>query len=137
MAHRGRRNADAAIIAALAAGKTQEQAATMAGVAVRTVARRVTEPDFRHEVLAARAALIERATGRLAASTTQAADALVELLADESPSVRLSAARALLDYAGKYMETGDVTERISRIEVLLAAQQPAPQPLKGRQKWVA
>ncbi len=80
MAHRGRRNADAAIIAALAAGKTQEQAATMAGVAVRTVARRVTEPDFRHEVLAARAALIERATGRLAASTTQAADALVELL---------------------------------------------------------
>lgn len=137
MAHRGRRNADSLLIAALAAGKTQSEAAHHAGVSLRTVARRVDEPDFRQAVLETRAALIEQATGKLAESTTRAADALIELLADESATVRLSAARSLLDYAGRYVETGDLTERISRIEALVDAQQSELQPLKGKGRWAA
>lgn len=137
MAHRGRQNADAALIAALASGGTQAEAAHHAGVSVRTVARRVAEPDFRLAVQAARAEMIEQATGRLAVATTQAADTLLSLLADESPTVRLSAARALLDNATRYVEATDTTERISRIEALLAAQHPGPQPLRGKGKWAA
>lgn len=135
MAHRGRKNSDSLIIAALAAGKTHEQAAAQAGVSLRTVARRVTGPDFRQAVLETRAALIEQATGKLADATTLAAAELVALLADESSTVRLSAARSILDTAGRYAEATDVNERIQRLEALVDAQQP--QPLKGRQPWAA
>lgn len=137
MARNGRKNADSVLIAALASGKTQREAADIAGVSMRTLARRQAEPGFRQQVLEARAAMIERATGKLAKATTRAADALLDLLDDESATVRLSAARALLDYAGKYTETTDITERVSRIEALLEAQQPAPPPPKGIQRWAA
>ena len=138
MAPTGRRNADSLIVAALAAGNTQEQAATLAGVGVRTVARRVTEPDFRQAVLEARAGMIERATGRLAESTTRAAAALLALLDDESATVRLSAARALLDTAGRYVEAGDTAERIARLEELIQTQLPEqPTPMKRGDEWAA
>ncbi|CAN5292327.1 hypothetical protein BH24GEM2_BH24GEM2_18270 [soil metagenome] len=136
MARNGKRNADTVLATALAAGHTQAQAGQLDGVSPRTVARRMEEPDFRQAMREARAALMEQATGKLADATTRVADELVALLSDESATVRLSASRSILDAAGRYAESLDMTERISRVEALLAAQQPAPQPLKGRQKWV-
>lgn len=131
MSNNGARKGDGALIAALASGKTHTDAAKLAGVSLRTLTRRLNDPAFRQQVLQARAALIEKATGRLADSATRAADELVELLADESATVRLSAARALLDYAGRFTEANDVHERITALEDAVSHHQPALQPMKG------
>jgi hypothetical protein len=44
MAAGGRKSADAALLAALAAGSTVDEAAAMASVSPRTAARRLTDP---------------------------------------------------------------------------------------------
>jgi HEAT repeat protein len=82
-------------------------------------------------VLAARAALIERTTGKLSDATLRAAETLLDLLDDESSSVRLGAARALLDTARRYIEAGDMAERIAALEEAVRQHQPALQALEG------
>src|SRR5204863_65773 len=69
----GRGNADAALVAALAAGSTIRDAAKTAGVAERTVYRRLEDPGFRQRVNNARAELIAHAVGKLAEASTAAA----------------------------------------------------------------
>ncbi len=131
MARNGKRNADTVLATALAAGHTQAQAGQLAGVSPRTVARRMEEPDFRQAIREARAALMEQATGKLADATTRVADELVALLSDESATVRLSASRSILDAAGRYAESLDMTERIAALEEAVRQQLPALHPLKG------
>jgi hypothetical protein len=111
-----RSGADAALIAALAAGLTVQDVATQAHVSERTARRRLDDPSFRRHVAGARAAVLELAVGRLVAATTEAADALRFLLTAESESVRLAAARTLLDQAAKGIETLDLAARIEQLE---------------------
>ena len=61
-----------------------------------------------------------------------------DLLADDDPALRIRAAHSLATLAGVYLralEQADITDRITRLEELLAAQQP--QPAKGRRSWAA
>ncbi len=50
MAARGRKNADVELVAALASGSTVREAAQSAGVAERTVYRRLEDAEFRSRV---------------------------------------------------------------------------------------
>ncbi len=120
MAGGDRSKADAALIAALAGGSTAEGAATVAGVGVATVYRRLKEPVFRAQVDDARAALIAAAVARLGAASTRAVATLEGLLAADSEPVRLGAARAILDAALKWREHEDLTERVAALEAHLA-----------------
>ena len=116
MAGSGRRNADDAVLAALAAGRTVLEAAKASGVSERTVARRLSEPAFCERLNAARAALFDQTLGKLANAAAAAVDALATLMAEGPPSVRLGAARAVLELGTKLRESVELERRIAILE---------------------
>src|SRR5262249_23194210 len=116
MADNGRRKREDALAVALAAGQTLRDAATAAGISDRTATRRWADPAFRRRVAELRAAAVERATGKMADSVAEAADALRALLAAESESVRLGACRAVLELAVKLREAVELEERVAALE---------------------
>ena len=119
VAGNGRHHADAVLIAALAAGATVQDAANQAGVAERTVYRRLDDPSFRAQIEEARRAAIDLAVARLSDAAAFAATTLRELAgAAESETVRLGACRTLLELALKWREHGELTERIAALEQL-------------------
>jgi AcrR family transcriptional regulator len=123
-----RHGADDALVLAIATGCTREQAAERVGVSEATVYRRLGEPDFGRRVAAVRAELLEQAIGRLVDATTEAADTLRSLLTAESDSVRLAAARTLLEQAARGVELVDLAARIEQLE---QADQLAAERKKG------
>src|SRR5262245_41601872 len=88
---------DLGLLVALARGDTVRDAAREAGIGERTAYRRMRDPEFRQRLSAVRADVLERATGRLADAGADAAETLKALLKAESESVRLGAARAILE----------------------------------------
>ena len=118
--NRSRANADEIIVAALAAGRTLQEAAETAGVSARTVSRRFTDPAFKARIQAICGETIGRALGRMADGMTIAADVLRELLKAEAENVRLGAARALLDLGLKLREHTETEERIVALENQIA-----------------
>ena len=116
MAHRGRRNADEALAAALAAGQTLREAATAVGVSERTATRRWADSGFRRRVAELRAAAVERATGKMGDGMAEAADVLRKLLVANSETVRLGACRAVLELAVKLREAVDLEIRLAALE---------------------
>lgn len=116
MAGGDRRNANPVLLAALAGGATVQDAATLAGVSERTAHRRLEDPAFQREVLAARAALVTGAVCKLAAASTEAADTLRALLGAESETVRLGAARSILELGTKLRESEEYEARIRALE---------------------
>jgi transposase len=62
----GRKNADLALAAALAAGQKIEDAAAQAGVSASTAYRRLRSPPFRQRVDELRGRMVEATVGRLA-----------------------------------------------------------------------
>ena len=111
-----RRNADAALVAALAGGATVRDAAADAGIGEATAHRRLKEPAFRRQVDAAQATLIATSVARLGAASTRAVMTLAGLLTADSEAVQLGAARTILDAALKWREHQDLGERIAALE---------------------
>jgi len=117
VAARGRRNADDAIAVALAAGQTQAGAAAAAGVSERTVARRVTDPAFRQLVSRLRGEMVGQAIGVLVAGMFGSAVVLRHLMLNaESETVRLGAARSVLELALRAREATELEERVQALE---------------------
>lgn len=130
MAGGSRRNADAALVAALAGGATTRDAAKAAGIGERTAYSRMADPAFKAQVQAARAELIEHAVARLAKASTTAVATLEQLLGKAMPpTVRLGAARAVLELGAKLREAEELEARISALEERLNQQE-------GR-RWVS
>ena len=121
MAGGDRRNADAALIAALAGGATVREAAGAARVGERTVYRRLEDAEFKRRVDEARAELLSGAMSRLSAATTDAVTTLTGLLAAESETVRLGAARSILDTALRWRDQADLAGRLDNIEAWIEA----------------
>lgn len=121
MAGGARKNADAALIAALATGETVEKAAATARVSESTAYRRLRDPAFRADVAQARAAMVGQAVGRLSEAMTAAALQLKRLvLQAESEAVRLGACRAILELGSKLRESVELEDRIANVERQLA-----------------
>ncbi|MFL5342539.1 MAG: hypothetical protein ACJ8F7_20525 [Gemmataceae bacterium] len=108
---------------AVATGTTLDAAAEQGGVCRRTMERRLADAEFRRLVANLRAELIARALGRMADNMTRAADALVAILDDADPRLRLRAARALLTLGPRLRDSVDVSDRIRDVEEELAQKQ--------------
>jgi hypothetical protein len=126
VASNGRQNDDLLAVA-LAVGKTLRDAATTAGVAERTAARRWADADFRRRVSQLRGDLIGQATGRMADGMADAAAQLRQLLTAKSENVRLGAARALLELTVRLREGTEFEERLAALENRNEDPNPPPQ----------
>jgi hypothetical protein len=93
----GRRDIDALLATALATGSTYSEAADISGVSKSTVRRRMTDQGFRQRVSEERLEVVEALRGRLLSAAPAAVTTLAELCASGPASVRLGAARAVLD----------------------------------------
>jgi hypothetical protein len=116
MAEIGRRKGDDALLLALAAGKTVRDAARLAGIGERTATRRVADPAFRRRVAEMRADMVSRATGQLVEASTKAVDTLEALLTAQAESVRLGAARSILELGSKLRDNVEFGERLAALE---------------------
>jgi hypothetical protein len=115
------RRADAKLLLALACGATVEQAARQTGLSVRTVYRRLADPDFRRQVQSTRTDMISRAAATLTAAGTEAVKTLLVLQQNTAPAaVRLGAARAVLEMGIKLREMADLEERLAALEQQIA-----------------
>jgi len=101
VAGRGRSNADASLIVALAQGLTVAEAAAISGVAERTVYRRLGDAEFKLRIAEAQQAIVERAVGLLAEGTVDAVHTLRKLSTEGSEGVQLRASVELLDKYSK------------------------------------
>ena len=116
MAGIGRHHADEAIMIALAGGMTQQQAAKHAGVSEKTIRNRLADPVFKQKIADYRANLLARTADRLTAVGLKAVTALEDLLEAESESVRLGAARTILELGPRIREVKDFEERLLALE---------------------
>jgi hypothetical protein len=115
MAGSGRQNADPALIAALVGGATAVEAARKAGVSERTAYRRLGDAAFRARLDAAHGELIDAAARALAAHLEEAVETLVDLNRDAPSSIRLGAARTILEL-GPHWRARRLEKRIAELE---------------------
>ncbi len=81
--------------------------------------RRLEDADFRGRVQKARKAMFEQSLGAIASTGTAAAQTLRDLLQASSESVRLGAARSVLELGSRLRENVELEERLSRLEQVL------------------
>ena len=116
MAGSGRKNADDALVLALATGKSVPDAAKSCDVSERTVYRRLDSPEFCKKVRALRAKMLDQAAGRTIDAMADAADVLRNLLNARSESVALGAARTILESGVNLRYAVDLEERVATVE---------------------
>lgn len=126
VAHRGRHNADAVLLAAIAGGATVRDAAEKAGVGERTATRRMADPTFRREVMRLRGEMVNRAMGKLSDAMTAAADCLTALLTGDSEAVRLGAAKTILEETVKLRTAVEVEAQLVELETLIESNHGEP-----------
>lgn len=115
---------DTILVLALARGESVHTAAKKSGISASTVFRRRKTEAFRQSVAAARAEMIGRATGQLAATSVRAVQTLRKLLAAQSEAVRRAAAVALLDAVCRWRDSDDFEQRLQRLETVMKARLP-------------
>lgn len=105
-------------LAALLAQPSVNKAAQAAGVGERTLWRWLQADDFKEAYRKARSQLVSHAIAHLQAGMGDAVRTLKEIIADKnaSPSVRVSAAKAMIDFGLKGIEIEDLEFRVSELE---------------------
>jgi len=107
-------------IVALLETNTITAAAQLTGIAEKSLRNWLKEPGFAGEYRDARRALVTQASDRLAKSCREAVDTLNDIMRHSvSDAPRVTAARAILDYAYKAVEIDDLTARLERLEAQL------------------
>jgi len=124
MARKKNPRADERLLTLLAFGATQEHAAREAGVSISTVKRRLADPAFCRRKQALLAETVQRMAGAYVAAGMGAVQTMVELMkASYSGTVRLGAARAIVEVGMKVRETADLEQRLTALEELHAQDQ--------------
>ncbi len=103
-------------LAALLTCRTIGSAAKKAGVGERTLHRWLNDPVFRQAYLAARRQVLEQATSVLQRASAAAVTALEKNLTCGTPTAEIAAAKAILDYGFKAVETEEFDARLLRLE---------------------
>jgi hypothetical protein len=103
-------------IAALLGQPTIDKAARVVGVTGQTLKNWLKLPEFQQAFQQARQAVLRDALGRLQATSTEAADTLRKLLKAKSETVRLGAARSILELGVKLRESLEYEARIAALE---------------------
>ena len=123
MARGRRKKADTGLIVSLACGMSVETAAQKAGMSVRTVYRRLADPEFQAQVNEVRADMQRRAAAMLTAAAMAAIKTFTTLQESaQSESVRLGAARSIIELGCKLREIVEFTERLAKLEARMAAE---------------
>jgi hypothetical protein len=112
-------SSEAILITSLAGGASVREAAVVAGVSERTAHRRWSDPNFRQQVNAAWSEIVRQAVGKFGDASTQAAAVLRELLNADSDTVRLSAARSILDHTVRLSEFASIEQRLNNLEAIM------------------
>jgi hypothetical protein len=127
MAQRGKHRADEALLTALACGATVDNAARSAGVSVRTAHRRLAEPGFQERLEVVRGEHRQRTTDMLSAASLESIRTLLALQQPSMPpSVRLGAARTVVDLSLKVWEQNELSKRIAALEAQVGWATPLP-----------
>ena len=105
-------------IAALLSTPSVEEAAKKVNVSPGTLYRWLKTDAFKASYRQAKAEIVCHAMTRLQAATSKAVDTLVSVVesSDASPQTRVTAAKAILDYSAKAVETDEVLARIEALE---------------------
>jgi len=126
MSAAGRRNADEVLLAQLATGATAEEAAKAAGLGVRTVYRRLQDEGFRTRLSDLKAKGLEHAVSLMGQMSGTAVETLSKLLTASSETVRLGAARSIIELGLKLREAVEVEQRLRTLEELARGDGPTP-----------
>lgn len=119
MAENGVTSKQTKAITALLAEKTIGEAAKQTGIGERTLSRWLTGDEcFRVALRQAQDQAIDRAVTRLAGAAANAVNVLDTIVNDdnEKSSIRVAAAKAILDNTLKWSELHDLARRISELE---------------------
>ena len=100
----------------LASGRNVRDAADDLGLSESTAFRRLRDPRFVRQLAEARAELWDSSLGLLADASSEAVNTLRELLDSELDSVRLAAAKTILDLGTKLRESCDFHSRLLILE---------------------
>jgi len=121
MPHSGRHKADQTLLMALACGATVENAAKTASVSPATVYRRLQDPEFQRKLQEIRSDMVVRTSSMLTAAGMESVKTLLSLQQPTIPhTVRLGAARAVLEIGLRAREAASLEERLAVIEQQLA-----------------
>jgi hypothetical protein len=121
MAQDKRKRAEERLLLSLVCGATVEAAARQCGLHEKTVRRRLAEPAFRRRLQELRTEMVVRTAGSLTAASTESVRTLLELQKPATPaSVRLGAARTVLELGIKLREAADLESRVAALEEQLA-----------------
>lgn len=109
-------------ILALLSAKSVGEAAKQAKMGERTLWRWLSDPLFRAALAGAEADMIDTATRRLLQMQEGAIETVQAIMedAEASPTVRLRAAQAVLDYLLKLRELRNVEQRLTALELAYA-----------------
>jgi hypothetical protein len=125
MPHKGRKNADQLLLMALVCGATVEAAARAADISQATAHRRLKDPEFCNQIQQTKADMVQRTASMLTASGMESVKTLLELQkSSNTGSVRLGAARAVLEIGMKAREFAELEERLTSLEEQAAANTP-------------
>lgn len=113
------------LLIALACGSTVEVAAAKSGIAIRTVYRRLEDPDFRKQLQDFRANMVERSSAMLTAASMEAVKTLLSLMERSIPhATRLGASRAVIELGLKLRDLLEVEQRLDALEKTVLANSP-------------
>ncbi len=110
-----------AFVAAMLAAASVGEAAGSVGVSERTARRWLADPAVRLALSEAQNELLSQVTAKLLTAISEAIETLREVHsdADNAPTARVSAARAILEAGLRYVETSDLARRVTELEELL------------------
>lgn len=129
---RGKEASDEKLLIALACGATAAKAAHDADVSVRTVERRLAEPDFQARLRHLRGDMLERAGGALVAAAMKSVQTLLMLQdVSQPPATRLGAAKAILELGLKIREVAELEVRLRELEERVSGTTPT-NPSRGK-----
>lgn len=107
-----------AVVAALAAGLSKQEAAQTVGIRPQTVSRYLRNPLVRVALKDAQSESLGQVTRRMNQGCNRALDILQRVMADGEmpPAVRVRAALGWLEQAWKARELHELSERIGELE---------------------
>jgi len=104
------------VLTELVAGATRGTAAAKAGISTRTLDRWTTEPSFRIELEAARRAAFTEGLAALRGAAAKAVETLTALLNSKREAERRHAAEAVLSFAFRAHDAGELEARLTALE---------------------
>ena len=116
-----------ALVAAAVLGKPLTKIASLAGVSVSTVQRRLKEPEVKAAITEARGHHRAEALGRMTDLRTQALERLEDLLGDDDASVALRAVTLVLTTSTRFERDYELAERVAALESPPVPAAPVPE----------